>query len=75
MLKSETRPAADCIDAGVPNPGIGSEMPSAATAQATRSGSDDRSGPSRFVTGARAILFLSLVCWVALLGMAALLFG
>ena len=39
---------------------------------------NDRNEPTqrtRFVTGGRAILFLSLACWAALLGAALLLFG
>jgi len=77
MLKTETSPVADHIGAVVPNPGGSAGTPSTATAQGARAsdGPNELAHPSRFVSGARAILLLSLACWAALIGAALLLFG
>jgi len=71
MLNSESKPSADPIRATAPEPASSPpSTPPAPDARATARG--ERTG---FVTGARAILLLSLLCWAALVGTALLLFG
>jgi len=71
MLNSESKPSADPIRATAPQQ-VSSppSNPPAPIARATARGER-----TRFVTGARAILLLSLLCWAALVGTALLLFG
>ena len=71
MLNSESKPSADPIRATAPEPA--SSPPSTAPAPGARATARDER--TRFVSGARAILLLSLLCWAALVGTALLLFG
>ena len=75
MLKGDTKPAEDRVSAAQPP----EEALSADSRQRDRGAVlADPTGaprPSRFVSGARAILLLSLACWAVLLGVGMLLFG
>ena len=71
MLNSEIKPSADPIRATAPEPASSPpSTPPAPDARATARGER-----TRFVTGARAILLLSLLCWAALIGAGLLLLG
>ena len=71
MLNSESKPSADPSRATAPEPA--SSPPSTPPAPGARATA--RVERTRFVSGARAILLLSLLCWAALVGTALLLFG
>ena len=76
MLNGDTKPAADRVDAALESPAQAGLPPAVQPRRTTPHGDrNDATRPSRFVTGARAILLLSLACWAALLGVGMLLFG